>query len=250
MTTPPIPTERHEPRDTAYWANQASYFKVVKVPTGALNLNVEGHKAVGPLQGFGQLWQKTYQVRLKDAPVTPAEIIKTWKENFSQFWPKGNRFFAPLTGLAPGAVAILDLGVPGMVVLETGVLVLYADDESFTFVTPQGHMFASWITFRAYEEGEHTIVQIYALLRANDPLYEIATRLHVIPLIEDKFWMHTLKALVAHFGMEEPVQLKAVCIDPRIQWSQAGNIWQNAGVRTAMYIMMAPVRWLRNKFKQ
>ena len=98
MNTPPIPTERHEPRDMAYWANQASYFKVAKVPTGALNLNVEGHKAVGPLQGFGQLWQKTYQVRLKDAPVTPAEIIKTWKENFSQFWPKGNRFYAPLTG--------------------------------------------------------------------------------------------------------------------------------------------------------
>ena len=31
--------------------------------------------------------------------------------------------------------------------LSTGVLVLYADDESFTLMTPQGHVFAGWITF-------------------------------------------------------------------------------------------------------
>ena len=59
-------------------------------------------------------------------------------------------FFAPLTGIAPGEVAALDLSMPGGLKLSTGVLVLYADDESFTLMTPQGHMFAGWITFSAY----------------------------------------------------------------------------------------------------
>ena len=34
--------------------------------------------------------------------------------------------------------------------LSTGVMVLYADEESFTLMTPQGHMFAGWITFSAH----------------------------------------------------------------------------------------------------
>ena len=39
--------------------------------------------------------------------------------------------------------------LPGGMKLSTGVMVLYADDESFTLMTPQGHMFAGWITFSA-----------------------------------------------------------------------------------------------------
>ena len=38
--------------------------------------------------------------------------------------------------------------------LSTGVMVLYADDESFTLMTPQGHMFAGWITFSATERDD------------------------------------------------------------------------------------------------
>ena len=57
MTTSPIPSEDLHPRDAAYWAQQATTFEVTKAPTGALNLNVEGHRALSPLQGFGQMWQ-------------------------------------------------------------------------------------------------------------------------------------------------------------------------------------------------
>ena len=48
---------------------------------------------------------------------------------------------------------MLDLAMPGGLKLSTGVLVLYADDESFTLMTPQGHMFAGWITFSAFDDG-------------------------------------------------------------------------------------------------
>src|SRR5947207_1309490 len=147
MNSIPTPSDDKQPRDTAYWAEEASVLKVERAPTGALNLNVEGHQVLSPLQGFGQLWQKVYQARVKNAAVTPSEIVNVWKENFPQFWPKGNRFYAPPTGIAPGGVAILSFGAPsvpaGFGMISTGVFVLYADDESFTFMTPTGHLFAS-----------------------------------------------------------------------------------------------------------
>jgi len=48
--------------------------RVSEVPAGAVNLNVEGRRVVGALQGFGQLWQKTYSVRLAGVEVTPEEV--------------------------------------------------------------------------------------------------------------------------------------------------------------------------------
>src|SRR5205807_3756522 len=191
------------PRDAAYWAKQTS-FKITNAPIGALNLNVDGRLAVSPLQGFGQMWQKTYRIRLEDTTIQPFEVIKTWKENFPKFWPKGNRFYAPLTGIAPGEVALLNLSMAGGMALSTGVLVLYADDESFTLMTPQGHIFAGWITFSSYEEDGSTVAQAQVLIRANDPVYEISFRLGGAKK-EDTFWQYTLTALAEYFGVEAQV---------------------------------------------
>jgi phytoene dehydrogenase-like protein len=60
--------------------------------------------------------------------------------------------------------------------LSTGVFVLYSDDESFTLMTPQGHVFAGWITFSAHEEIGCTVAQAQVLMRANDPIYELGLR--------------------------------------------------------------------------
>ena len=169
-------------------------FIVTNAPSGALNLNVDGRLAVSPLQGFGQMWQKTYRIRLKDSPVQPSEVIKVWKENFPKFWPKGNNFYGPLTGIAPGEVAILNLSMPVGMKLSTGVVVLYADDKSFTLMTPQGHMFAGWITFSSYKEDDCTIAPAQVLIRANDPMYEIGFRLGGYAK-EDRFWQATLLQL-------------------------------------------------------
>jgi hypothetical protein len=248
--TSPLPEEQ-QPRDMAFWAEEASVLKVERAPTGALNINVEGHEVLSPLQGFGQLWQKVYQARVKNVEVMPNEIVRVWKEHFQEFWPQGNRFFSPPTGIAPGAVAILSFGMPrvpgGLGMISTGVFVLYADDESFTFMTPEGHLFASWITFSAYQDEDETVIQIHMLLRPNDPLYELGMRMRVIPFFEDRFWRQTLIRLMAHFNLSAPVKITASCIDKRLQWSQAGNIWQNAAVRTALYTLTTPVRWLRTQ---
>src|SRR5947209_3960629 len=78
MNTSSLPSGNNEPRDAVYWAQQISTLKVARTPTGALNLNVEGREALSPLQGFGQMWQKTYQVRLQGIHVKTTEVIKTW----------------------------------------------------------------------------------------------------------------------------------------------------------------------------
>lgn len=220
-----------------------SRLKVTRAPEDGINLNVEGRQLVGPLQGFGQMWQKTDSVRLSGAEVAPREVIKTWKENFSDFWPEGNRFYAPLTGIAPGEVAVINIS-PGGMKLSTGVMAIYADDESFTFMTPEGHVFSGWITFSAEDRDGAPVAQTQLLIRANDPLYEIGFRLGGSKA-EDKFWQQTMESLSGHFGVTGQVQTTVTCVDPKIQWSQAKNIWHNAAIRTTLYSTASPFRWAR-----
>ncbi len=239
-------TSAKSPRDVAYWAKPVSKLKVSEMPVDAVNLNVEGRQVVGPLQGFGQMWQKTYRIRLAGAETQPTDVIATWKKDFPSFWPEGNRFYAPFTGIAPGEVAVLNLSGPGNVLLSTGVMVIYADEESFSFMTPQGHMFAGWITFSSFEEAGETIAQAQVLIRANDPLWEIVMRLFGFAK-EDEFWHSTLKALAARYGVEGNVEQNTICVDPKVQWSQAMNVWHNAAIRSGMYM---PIRLVRRLFRR
>ena len=135
---PPREKGENQPRDAAFWAKRVERLEVSAVPEGAANVNVQGRREVGALQGFGQLWQKTYRVQLTGAEVTPAEVIRVWKERFPEFQPANSRFYPSLAGVAPGEVLFISASVGGMPV-HTGVRVIYADDESFTVMTPEEH---------------------------------------------------------------------------------------------------------------
>jgi len=194
-----------------------------------------------PIQGFGKMWQKTYQLRLPRDAVTAKDLVSTWKDRFSDFWPAGNRFYAPLTGIAPGEVALLDLTVAGGMPLSTGVMVLYADEQSFTLMTPQGHMFAGWITFSASEAGDVTVAQVQVLMRASDPIFELGLVLGGHRQ-EDRFWRDTLRSLAAYVGVEPDVSIQVVCVDKRRQWRRWTNVWQSSALRTTGYVLVAPLR--------
>lgn len=125
--------------------------------------------------------------------------------------------------------------MPGGATVSTGIRVIYADDESFSFMTPEGHMFAGMITFSAEVIGNQTIVQIQALIRANDPIYEMSFRLGFGHKAEDQFWHQTLHNLAAHFDRTGEVTQRNVVVDKNVQWSNAKNVWQNAAIRTALY---------------
>ena len=175
------------------WAKPVEKLKVEETYQEAVNLNVDGRKLSGLTHGFGQLWQKTYKVRLSGIEITPQEVIKSWKEHFSEFWPDGNDLYVPLTGIQPGEVGLINMSIPGGLKLSTGIMVIFADDVSFSFMTPEGHMFAGMITFSAYEEDNGTFAQVQALIRANDPVYEMSFRMGFGHKSEDAFWAATLK---------------------------------------------------------
>jgi hypothetical protein len=217
------------------------------LPKQAINLNVEGRQVVGPLQGFGQMWQKTYRVRISGVEATPQEVVARWKVKFPHYWPEGSGFYSPLTEISPGEVAVLNLPLGPGVQVATGIRVIYADDESFSFMTPQGHVFCGMNTFSAYEEDGVTLAQIQLLVRASDPLYELLFRVGLVSNMEDQFWHHTLRALAADFGVSGQIQQHSVLVDNRLQWSEAKNIWHNAAIRSSLY---APVTWLRRLFRR
>jgi hypothetical protein len=234
-------SEQKERRDEKNWAKPVEKLAPSSVPDGALN-TVGGKQALSPIQGFGKMWQKTYSVILQGADVGPHEVIAVWKAEFPTFWPKAGRFYTPLTGIEPGEVALLEAPIGGGFKLSTGVFVLYADEESFTFMTPQGHVFAGWITFSAFREGNGpTVAQAQVLMRAQDPITEIGLTL-IGHRKEDAFWLATLRSLSARFGVEGAPERKSVCVDRRRQWSRAGNVRHNVGLRAPIRTATSPLR--------
>jgi hypothetical protein len=227
------------PRDAQSWAAKVDRL-AVDHRAGVRGTNVAGRRLTGPVQGFGKMWQKTYRMEVGGA-IEPAAAIALWRSNFPDFWPTGNRFAGALTGINPGDVALLDLAVGGGVKLSTGVFVLYADTESFTLMTPQGHMFAGWITFSAESAGDGTVVQAQVLMRASDPIYEIGMTLGGHRK-EDKFWIATLRALGDRIGVPDaPITAVTSCVDKKRQWRQAGSVWHNSMVRSVLQTIAAPV---------
>jgi hypothetical protein len=220
------------PRDADNWAEPTDAFHVEGAAEGAPTGNVEGRRPIGPLQGFGQLWQKTYQVKIPG--VLPEDVIATWKGRFGEFWYPSQTFYAPPGGMTPGGVAVVG-GGKGPTKVTTGVRIIYSDERSWAYMNPEGHPWAGIITFSSFEDDDGTTVaNIHLLVRANDPLYEASFRIYTSRL-EDKIWNHTLRQVASHFGVAEPeVETTAVLVDRRRQWSQVGNIWKNSAIRTLL----------------
>ena len=230
---------RLDPRDDEYWAEPVQKLEAPPFPPEAWNLNVTGRRAVGPVNGFGQLWQKIYRLSVSDTSITPEQAIKVMKENFPSLQPGFNRFYPSAAGIRPGEIVAIDSSTPGGPV-STGVLVLYADDHSFTFITPQGHPESGWVTFSASVVEDRTVVQILGLARANDPVYEAAFRA-VGSKMQIKIWTHVLTSLASQLGVKPDITVDPTLVDRRMQWSEFGNLWFNAQIRTLLY---APVRIL------
>ncbi len=215
------------------WARPVDRLRVEYVPEVALNLNVDSLKVAGPLQGFGHLWEKTYRIPLRGVSVTPAEVIRAFKERFPSYQPAQNRFFPTPAGISPGEIVIINASTPAGPI-STGVWVLYAGDEAFTFMTPQGHPESGWVSFTAYEEKGVTMVQIQGFARASDPVFE-AGFVMMGSREQERIWKHVLTSLGKHFGVYENVTMEKSCVGCDYQWERAGNIWYNAQIRTMIH---------------
>jgi anti-anti-sigma factor len=225
------------------WAEPVGQLAVPELSAEAINLNVQGRQPTGPMKGFGPLWLRTYQIRLAGSSATPAEVIQTWKAHFADFWPHGSRLYGEDRPIEAGDVGVLNLAGPAGTTIATGVLVIYADETSFCFLSVEGHMFGGMITFSAYDEDGTTIVEVRALLRSSDPVYEMGQRMGFAVKAEDAFWHGTLANLAAHFGVQgQPVHQEATLLDRSIRWSRASNLWHNAAIRTSLHL---PIRLAR-----
>jgi len=223
--------------DAAHWAR---HVETLKVPEGLLSPNVEGRRPVGPLQGFGKMWQKTFKVRLKGTSASPAEVVETWRERFPEISGFGKGFRVPSGGLVPGAVALLGGGL-------TGVMVLYSDEESFSYMTPEGHPFSGWITFSTYgDEDGTTVAQAQLLIRANDPLWE-AMMVLGLNRAENIQWQSTLRNLAAHFGANGKVETRVICVDPKRLWRHYKNIQHNVLIRSVLRAPSTLVHKISNR---
>ena len=241
------------------WAGPVDKLDVASVPKGVTAINIQGRHAIGALQGFGQLWKKTYKVRLMGVEQSAGQVMKTWKENFPRFQPPGNRFYPPTEGVEPGKVMFIDSPLPivptlynrpGVVPMTSGVMVLYADDESFSVMTPEGFPVAGWNNFSVYEEDDKLVAQVQSFERGSDPIYEFGFRFMGGAARQEFIWVHVLTELAAHFGVKGQVMMARECLDPKLQWSYSKNVWNNAGVRTTLYALAAPIRWATRPFRR
>jgi len=254
MTANPTQDDQPQRNRDDNWAAPIDRIKVGEVPTGATNLNVDGREVVSPMQGFGPLWQKTYRVRLTGVAITPAEVMRVWKESFPKFQPPENQFYPPMVGVRPGEVLFISAKVPAFpgvnIPVSAGVMVLYADDEMFTVMTPAGFPEAGWNSFSAFDDNGTTVVQVQSMARTNDPIYEFGFRFMGGAKQQHKIWAYVLTQVAAHFGVKAEVDTKLDCLDPALQWKQSANVWHNAIIRTTFYQMGAPFRWIASRFKR
>jgi anti-anti-sigma regulatory factor len=234
-------------RSTDSWAEPVDRLKIPQAPAGALALNVEGRRLFGPLQGFGQLWQKTYRIGLRDVELTPKQVIAAWKENVPKLKPAQKRFYPSVAGIMPNELVLIDAQTPGGPV-STGVMVLYAGADSFTLMTPAGHPEAGWVTFSSYIQNGRTFAQVQVMARAGDPLYELAFRLAGSKL-QDEIWVHVLTALATHLRTSGEVEVQRTLLDPNLQWGRIWNIWYNAQLRTLLYSPIALLRWIVGRLR-
>jgi pyruvate/2-oxoglutarate dehydrogenase complex dihydrolipoamide dehydrogenase (E3) component/anti-anti-sigma regulatory factor len=222
------------------WAKPVSELFVPAMPKEARNLNVNGLRAVGPVNGFGRLCQKVFRLHISDPAITPEQAISALKENFPSFQPSFNLFYPSPGGIKAGEIVLIDSSTPGGPV-STGVMILYADERSFTFNTPQGHPECGFVSFSGHEGSRGTIVQIVGLARAGDPVYEMAFRL-IGTGIQTRIWTHVLTSLALHLGVPAEINFEQDCLDTSLRWSQMGNVYYNAQMRTLIH---EPKRWFR-----
>ncbi|KAF0154825.1 MAG: FAD-containing flavoprotein [Syntrophaceae bacterium] len=227
------------------WAKSVDRLSLSAIPAGAMNINVNGRHTSSPVNGFGRLWEKRYRLRLHDTDLDHRQIVSLWRSEFASFWPKGNHLFTSgNAAIAPGTTALLNLALPGGLVLATGLTVIHADDTSFSFMTASGHILSGWITFSCFRKKDATYIQVHPLFRASDPLMELGFRLGAAAQ-EDRFWHETLGNLARRLGTHGDVAQQNILIDPNVQWHNFANLRYNAAIRSSLYM---PVYVLKKCF--
>ena len=177
--------------------------------------------------------------------------IATWKERFPTFWPKGARFYAPLAGIAPGEVALLDIppgpGLAGQALDRghghlRGRRVVHVHDPRGPYAVGVDHLLRP-----SRPATGATVAQAQALERTSDPFDELAYMLGGNRM-NDRFWRHDAREPRPPRGRartrgRDPDRVRR----PESAVAPGRNVRNSATLRTARHTITAPVRWLTRR---
>jgi len=213
------------------WDDGRELIRCPSIPEAVLNL-LRNRPPRAPLEGFGGLRMRTYQVHLQGVSLSPAQIFSTWMDHFPATWPAGNLFIPCAPALEPGVTAAILLSMPAGMRIITGARIVHRDETSLTLMTLLGHMFAGLITFSVFLEDSTPVMQTQALVSPGDPLFELAFLLGVGQRGEDNFWHAVMSNAARLFGVEASAQQENQTISTNLQWRYFRNIWYNAAIRS------------------
>ena len=93
-------TEPRPNRDTDSWARPVD--RLTTTASGAGTDTVTGKRVAGPIQGFGQMWQKTFSVRLDGVATTPERARRALEGTLPDVLAKGLQLLRALGRHRPG----------------------------------------------------------------------------------------------------------------------------------------------------
>ena len=181
--------------DAENWAKPVSRLHVEDVPEGATNL-VEGKRLLGPIQGFGKMWQKTYRVQpRRRGRVADRGDPRRGRRTSPSFWPDGQPLLRAAdrhrAGRGRADQGCRSPGRPEALDRRDGAVrrrrVVHADDARRGTCSPAGSRSAP------SRRTATTVAQAQVLMRAQDPISELGLSLGGHKL-EDRFWQQTLTA--------------------------------------------------------
>ena len=206
---------------------------------GAKDDTVTGKRVAGPVQGFGQLWQKTFASastartrRRRRSSRSGRRLPRVLAEGqpFSRRWRASPRARSRCSRSA---------GARRAGQLSTGVMVIYADDESFTFMTPEGHL-SAWITFSARRDGDVTDRPGPGARAAGDPFDELAYMLGGNRQ-NNRFWQAHPAQPGAHSGSpSRPSTMQACASTATASGATRATSVNSATLRSARRTLTAP----------
>ena len=229
-------------RDDDNWAKPIDRLAAGNVPP-ARSTRVGGKQVVSPIQGFGKMWQKTYRVALAGPSVTPQEVIATWKAEFPTFWPKGSQFHAPLTGIAPGEVALLqasrrrrDEALDRRLRPLRRRGVVHVHDAAGAHVRRLDHVLGG----RGGRRDRGAVPGADA--RAGSA-HRDRSRRSAGTRRRTASGRTTLRALArALRRRRRSRRRRVVCVDKRRQWGRAGNVRHSSAFRSTIHTATSPLR--------
>ncbi|TAL18649.1 hypothetical protein EPN96_00645 [bacterium] len=236
--------DSHEICVAGEWLTGFGRVREAELPPGDPGLNVLGRNMQLPVNGYGNLMQKRYSLRLCKEGLALEEVATALRTRIGEFWPEGNLINFRETGITPGAVGTIRLTMPGKAPLATGVRVVHAGPSSFTFAPLEGHMAAGFINFSAFEEDGCQVIRICSLARTGDPVFDAGFRLfgHTY---QEKFWKDTLTRAASAFRVPAEVTTAKECVDPSTIAAGWANTFRNAAILTPFGLFF---RWVRSLF--